>query len=339
MPADAMGLVAALEERFLVPVCTSRHARRWVTGHRALSWPLLLRRGDVAWYTASSEAGPVRVATVGRRKRFDEWLARLDAVPEPAAPGRRSLREPAALDGIEADLLLAHVHRWAAESFRRAGWQTVPSAVRWQAAAAVVPPSRPSRSLRSDLTLMERLGYEHELGRSPADWAEFYDAMVEPEAQARFAERAWLPSMHLRRDFAARGTLHFVRLESVRVAGCCTLPTATGIWIPVTGVRGGDPELSARHAGWAALAAAFRWARANGARSIDLGRTTPFLGDGVAWVKEKWGFHPVAEPLAHLVAVRARSGSAPALALLRQHPVRVETAAGLDALIVPDAAH
>jgi hypothetical protein len=340
MRGDVVGLVAALEERFLVPVCTSRHARRWVAGHRALSWPLLLRGGDVAWYAAPSGAGSVRVATVGRTKRFDGWLARLGATLGPAfaVPRRMSVREPAALDRLDADLVLAHVHRWAAESFRRAGWHTVPSAVRWQADLAEVPPSRPCRSLRSDLNLIERHGYVHEVGTAASDWDEFFGVMVEPEARARFAARAWIPSPYLRRDFAARGTLHFVRLDGVRVAGCCTVPTADGVWMPVNGVRDGDPRLLAKGAGSAALAATLRWARESGFRRIDLGRTTPFLDDGVARVKEKWGFCPVAEPLAHLIAVRAHPRCAPALELLRRHPVRIETAAGLDTFGARDAA-
>lgn len=326
---EAGGLVAAVEERFLVPACTSRHARRWVAGHRALSWPLMLRGGDVAEYAARIGADTVRVATVGRGKRFDDWIARLGAEHVPSAPRRASVRAPAALAAVDADLVLAHIHRWSAESFRAAGWHTIPSAVRWQAAAVEAPPLRPCRSLRSDFKLFERHGYVHELGGAASDWGEFFDLMVEPEAQARFASRAWVPSPHLRRELVARGTLHFVRLGDVRVAGCCAVPTAEGAWLPVSGVRHGDPALLAKGAGSAALAATLRWARENGYRRLDLGRTTPFLDDGVARVKRKWGFRPVPEPLAHLIAVRIRPGCAPALALLRRHPVHVETATGL----------
>lgn len=337
MSGEAARLLAALEERFLVPTCTSRHARRWVAGHRALSWPLLLRSGEVARYVATVGADTVRVATVGRTKRFDGWLARLGAEPAPSAPRRVSVRGPAALAELDADLVLAHIHRWSAESFREAGWHTVPSAIRWQAAAVEAPPPRPCRSLRSDLKLFERHGYVHELGGAASDWDEFFDLMVEPEAHARFASRAWIPSARLRRDFSARGTLHFVRLDGVRVAGCCTVPTADGAWLPVSGVRHGDPELLAKGAGSAALAATLRWARAQGYRRLDLGRTTPFLNDGVARVKRKWGFRPVPEPLAHLIALRAQPGCAPALELLRRHSVHVETATGLDLLGASDA--
>jgi hypothetical protein len=111
-----------------------------------------------------------------------------------------------------------------------------------------------------------------------------------------------------------------------------------GAWLPVSGVRHGDPGLLAKGAGSAALAATLRWARESGYRRIDLGRTTPFLNDGVARVKRKWGFHPVLEPLAHLIAVQVRPGCGRALELLRQHPVHVETATGLDLLGAGDDA-
>ncbi len=336
MPTDAPGFAAALEERFLVPVCTSRHAQRWVTGHRALSWPLV-QAGEVRYYSVPAGDETIRMATVGRPKRFEEWVSRLGARPADRADGRVSLRTPAALDGVEADLLLAHVHRWAAEPFRRAGWHTVPSAVRWAARAREVPPVRPSRSLRCDLKRVARHAYTHEVAGAAADWEEFYLGMVEPEAKARFGGEAWLPSTRLRHDLAARGSLHFVLLDGARVAGCCAVPAARGVWIPLTGVRDGDPRLLAAGAGTAATLATLRWAAQAGYERVDLGRTTPFLDDGVAFVKQKLGFEPVPEPLAHLVAIRMRRGARAAARLLREHPVRIETAAGLAILGGDDA--
>jgi Acetyltransferase (GNAT) domain len=328
VPGEAARLVAGLEERFLVPVCTSRHAGRWVAGHRALSWPLL-RAGALTAHVATVNGASVRIVTVGRAKRFETWLERLGAKPAAAIAGRASLRSPDALAALDADLVLAHVHRWAADAFRRAGWHTVPSAVRWQADAGDVPPSRPHRSLRSDFKNLERHRYAHELAGTASDWSEFFELMVEPEAHARFAGRAWIPSRWLRREFATHGTLHFVLRNGVRVAGCCVVPTAAGVWLPVSGVRHGDPELLAAGAGSAALAATLRWAADRGYHRVDFGRTTPFIDDGVAWVKQKWGFQPVPEPLAHLIAVRARAGCPPARELLQRHPVRIETGSGL----------
>lgn len=331
MPGRAAGLVASLEEGFLVPACTSRHARRWVTGHRALSWPLLVA-GEVAEYEAGSGGATVRVVTVGRAKRFQEWLGRIGAEPVAAASRRLSLRAPDALTRLDADLVLAEVHRWAAPTFRARGWHTVPSAVRWQARAVDVPPARPGRSLRCDLNLIARHPSVHELGRTAADWDQFFVDMVEPEARARFGSEAWTPSPRLRRRFQARGTLHFVCRDGVRIAGCCTLPMADGVWIPLSGVRHGDPALLKAGAGTAALAATLRWVAEAGSARVDLGRTSPFLDDGVAYVKAKWGFRPVPEPLAHLVALRVRPGCDAARALLDRHPARIETASGLAVL-------
>lgn len=334
MPGSAARLVAAVEEEFLVPVCTSRHASLWVAGHRALSWPLL-RTGEIAMWSAPAGNRTVRVATVGKPKRFAEWLARLGAAAQAtdvasAAVRRLPLRSPAVLGAAEPDLVLAHIHRWKADRFRQAGWLTVPSAIRWCAPAHQVPPAVPSHSLKSDLRMLDRFGATHEMADAPADWEEFFAAMVEPEARARFGAEAWIPSARLRRRLVARGTLHFVRKDGVRVAGTCALPTARGVWLPVGGVRHGDAALLRAGAATAAMAATLRWAAAMGFATVDLGRTSPFLDDGVARVKAKWGFRPVPEPLAHLIAVRARPESADARRLLARTGVWCETAAGLE---------
>jgi hypothetical protein len=321
------GVIAAVEERFLVPAYTSRAARRWIAGHRALAWPLT-RQGPVTHHIAQSASGPVRIACAGRPKRFAELLARFGAQPiGTSAP--IALRDPRAHARLDADLVLVHVHRWHAGAFRRAGWSTVPDAVRWLGRTDSVPPAHPTESLRCDLRMIARHGYRLECASGLADWAEFYETMVEPAARARFGDGAWLPSLRLRRQLQARARLHFARCGALRVAGLCAVPAGDRLWLPVAGVRGGDPELRRRQAGGALLALTFEWARANGYATIDNGRTSPFLCDGIACYKRKWGFEPVPDPLAHVIAVRPAPDSRAAGELLGAHPMLCETAAGL----------
>jgi hypothetical protein len=323
-----MGTVAAIEERLLVPTYTSAHPGRWITGHRALAWPLT-RSGTVRRYAASLDGGEVQIACVGRAKRFDAFLDWLGARPLAGVLHQLSLRSPVALASLEADLVLAHVHRWAAPAFRRAGWHTVPDAVRWYGHPAELPPRRPSRSLASNLRKIERHGYTLEIASGPRDWDEFFEEMVLPEAYARFGSGAWVPSARLRRVFVARGRVHFARQGEVRVAGVCVLACPGGLWIPVSGVRSGDAALVDAGAGAAALALTFRWAAAKGFVRIDAGRTAPFVHDGVACFKRSWGFHPAPDPLAHLIAVRADPASMALGAFFRREPVLHETDAGL----------
>jgi hypothetical protein len=92
-------------------------------------------------------------------------------------------------------------------------------------------------------------------------------------------------------------------------------------------VKQGDPQLLQRGASVATLALPLEWARANGYRRLDLGRTGPFVNDGLQEYKRKWGFAPVPDPLAHLSAVWI--GSAEVRQALSRDPVLVEDGTGL----------
>jgi hypothetical protein len=73
----------------------------------------------------------------------------------------------------------------------------------------------------------------------------------------------------------------------------------------------------------------FGWAREQGCRRIDSGRTSSFVRDGVYRNKEKWGLRPAPDPLAHLLALRV--GNAPELRRsFAAQPVLTETETGLE---------
>ncbi|HEU5170131.1 MAG TPA: GNAT family N-acetyltransferase [Gemmatimonadales bacterium] len=323
MPAEPGGsLLAAVEERFLVPVYTSRHARFWVASHRALALPLTLR-GPLTRYEGSVAGERLRIACAGRPKRFEFLLGRLAAERLRGDTPAVRLWSPATLAALDADLVAANVHRWVAPTFARAGWLLVPDAVRWRAATAYLPPRSPGRSLASNLRKAERLGCMFEPAGTPADWREFFDAMVVPLATTRHGERAWMPSHRFRRTLERRATLYFLRRGGMRVAGICSVRGRASVWYPLIGVRDADPELLANGITTAVLAAAFAAARAEGILWVDCGRTDPFPDDGVAWAKRAWGFVPVRDPLAHLVALRCADGGL-AARLFARTPVFVE---------------
>jgi GNAT acetyltransferase-like protein len=321
-----MRSAAAIEERLLVPAYASRWSSLTVAAHRMLAFPLQLR-GPVRRRTVESGGQQVTLLEIGRPKLTEPLCTRLfDELPLPESETSRSLRDPLEAAGA-AHLVVAEVHRWVASRFRRAGWIVVPDQVRWQGELSALPPPIPSHSLKDDLRKVRSQGYILEHAASAGDWEEFVATMVEPQANARFGHDAWVPSAYLLRQFAERGRLHFVVRDGIRVGGICSVRSGDTLWLPLSGVRGGDPALLRAGVSVAAWALVIEWAKTEGCVRVDMGRTSPFLHDGVQQYKRKWGLDPCPDPLAHLTAVWVGSDGA-RLAFARK-PVLIEREAGL----------
>jgi hypothetical protein len=113
--------------------------------------------------------------------------------------------------------------------------------------------------------------------------------MVAPQAVARHGEAAWIPSRRYIADLARSGTLHLVMRGNEPVAGICTVRRGDSLWLALSGVRNGDPDLLRQGAGFAALALTINWAKTEGFRYLDAGRTGPFVHDGVQRLKRGRG--------------------------------------------------
>jgi hypothetical protein len=321
-----MRSAAAIEERLLVPAYASRWSSLSVAAHRMLALPLQLR-GAVRRRTVELGSGELALLEIGRPKLTEALCATLFGdLPPAESETARSTRHPIASIGA-ADLVVAEVHRWVAPRFRRAGWLIVPEQVRWQGELAALPPPTASHSLKDDLRRVRSQGFTLEHASSAGDWEEFVTTMVQPQAGARFGSEAWTPSAYLLGRFAERGQLHFIIRQGVRVGGFCSLRSGDSVWLPLTGVRHGDPALLRAGVSVAAYALAFEWARRDGCTRVDVGRTSPFLLDGVQQYKRKWGLEPVSDPLAHLMAVRVCSDAA--RQAFASQPVLTEQDAGL----------
>ena len=332
LPAASQGtprrsLAARVEERLLIPSYASRWALAAISAHRAMSLPLQLVGQS---QRRSVQVGDTRVEVlgIGREKLIDPLLTRLfGELPVPRREGRRLTWSPGGLTHLEADLVMAEVHRWMAPRFRRAGWLIIPRSVRWHGDLANVPPAEPSRSLLANLAKIRKHDFRLIQVSGADDWAEFFETMVEPQARVRHGSAAWLPSPSFHREIARRGTLHLVLEKGVRVAGACTIPNGDTLWISLLGVRHGDPQLLQRGASVATLALPLEWARQQNYRRVDLGRTGPFVNDGLQKYKRSWGFVPVPDPLTHVTAVWL--GSDAARQVFRREPVLVEDGVGL----------
>jgi hypothetical protein len=322
-------LAAEVEERLLIPSYASRWAFAPIAAHRTMSLPLQLA-GQAQRRSVQPADVRIDLLCIGRDKLIDPLCTRLfGELPPPRLEGRHLTLGPGGLTHSKAHMVVAEVHRWMAPSFRRTGWLTVPSSVRWHGDVATVPPLEPSRSLLANLAKVRRHGFSLMQTTRPKDWADFYETMVQPQAVARHGSRVWLPSPSFRHAIAQRGILHLVVENGVRVAGACTVAHGDTLWFPLLGVRGGDPQLLQRGASVAALALPVEWARTQGYRRLDLGRTGPFVNDGLQQYKRKWGLVPVPDPLSRLMAVWL--GSDAARQAFRLEPVLVEDESGLRA--------
>jgi hypothetical protein len=292
--------------------------------------PLQLQ-GAARHFVACREGQELRIVGVGRRKRFEPLFRRLfGELKELEGTTTVSVRGPAALSGLGADLVVAEVHRWVASSFRNAGWLLMPDSVRWAGDIATLPPPVPSHSLREDMRKLRRYNYTLEQTTDWHRWEEFYDTMLVPQALSRFGDAAWLPTRRFLRELAARGVLHLVRRDGQWVAGICSVRHGDTLWLPVTGVLNGSPALLQQGVSVALFAQTFGWARSQGVTRIDLGRTTPFVNDGISRSKAKWGLRPVLDPLSHLLALRINPSETLRRAFASQ-PVMIESLDGLKA--------
>jgi hypothetical protein len=321
-----MGSAALVEERLVVPTYASRWSPLTVAAHQVLALPLQLR-GAVRRRVVESQGREVTVLEMGRSKVTEPLCARLfGELPAAEYEPSRLLHDPGPAAGA-AHLVVTEVHRWLAPRFRRAGWIVVPSQVRWRGELDLLPPPGASHSLKDDLRKVRSRRFTLEHASGHADWEEFTTRMVAPQARARFGGDAWLPSTYLVRQFARRGELHFVLRDGIRVGGFCSLRSGPMLWVPLAGVRDGDPALLRAGVSVATYALAFEWARRQGCIRVDMGRTSPFLKDGVQQYKRKWGLEAVSDPLAHLTAVWVGSDAA-RLAFARE-PVLAEGDTGL----------
>jgi Acetyltransferase (GNAT) domain len=323
------GLTAYVEERFLVPAYSSRQAPMWIAAHRALSMPFQLQ-GPMRRYVARMEQEELQIVAIGRSKRFKPLFHRLfGEVRQVELSATRTIWQPEWLGDLEADLVVADVHRWVAQGFREAGWVIVPGSVRWSGDPALLPPSPPCHSLREDLRKLRRYHYTLQQATGGREWNEFHQTMLVPQAMTRFGESAWLPTRRFLKELAAKGTLHFLLRDGERVAGIVTVRHGDTLWLPVSGVLGGNEALLREGTAVALYSKIFEWARGQGYRRIDSGRTSSFVNEGVHRNKFKWGLRPVPDPLAHLLAMRIGPKRALHRAFASQ-PMLIQTGAGLE---------
>lgn len=310
------------------------HRSLWATAYTMLATPpalwALCRR-----YVAEVEGRSVSVACIGRRERFAAFLARLfDVVRLDDVGCGRRLRGGRRGTALTGDLVAVALHPGASARFKRDGWTVVPEYVRWRAQVTDLPPERPGQSLRRNLRRVRALEHELELVShpTPSDLREFRVDMAEPLARRRFGAHAWVPSPALFRRLGRRCELLFVRVGGQRVAGQMIIRYRDEALAPLLGVRDGDPGLVRAGVQSALYAALLDHARRSGARTVDVGRTSPFLRDGVATYKRQWGFAPHCDPMSPQIALRADLAHPGVVSALEREPLLTLTDDGFGRL-------
>lgn len=283
--------------------------------------------GTARRYRVPLEAGDVTVVCVGREGRFRRLRSRLFAGRErlECTTARQPLWTPHREWSDDAALVAVEVHPLFARRFRADGWLICPEFVRWRGLLCEMPPANPGRSVRLDLARPRRRGYNlEEAAGSKRDWDEFRREMLIPYATTRFEQVATLPVPLLLRVLEKRGTLLFLRRGSQRVAGQAVLRNRDQLWLAALGVKDGDLALLREGVLAGIYALTLEWARAQGARELDAGRSPAFERDGLAQYKRKWGMRPTYEPFSHLVALRVDRSSAALRKAIEREPFWIQ---------------
>ncbi len=94
-------------------------------------------------------------------------------------------------------------------------------------------------------------------------------------------------------------------------------------------MRGADTGLLKSGVQSVLYSAFFDYARRAGASRVDLGLTTSFLHDGVAYYKRQWGLSPYPEMMSPIIALKADLASPAARSALYREPLITLTENGL----------
>ena len=207
----AEGGLALARQPFMMHAHTSRLDRLWLGVFHTLTLPLQAW-GHLTRFRAGPADARVSIACVGFERRFRLLLDALFGSVERVGQEERSAAWRAdRLSQIDSDVIFVDVHPRFVSRFRTAGWLIVPEDVSWTGNLAELPPSRPSKSLKSDISKIERIGYELEAAGTDEDWDEFFDRMLVPHATRRFGDEARLPS---RRPASSRTRAAVMRREA-----------------------------------------------------------------------------------------------------------------------------
>ena len=279
---------------------------------RAVALPLYLQQ-PVGVYAGACAGGEARVVLWGK-PGSPLFLPQLlfDGPPTLTWLAPRFLwdllRDSASFD---ADVLIAETTPALAPLFRRRGFVVVPDQVRFAASveALQAAAAHPSRSLRSDLRLIERAGYRVDVRPYTTDLGRRYFAdYIVPFGLTRFGAVARVPDFAYLDLLLRSGFVIELRTPESADPAAVAFDVARGrvlIFVSL-GTRQGDVAIARGGAIHALYEATRTIAVERGLTTVDAGRCRPWRQDGIAKYKWKRGYRPIvdgAQTLEHAVRI------------------------------------
>jgi hypothetical protein len=239
---------------------------------------------------------PVRMLVAGDERHLRFLLESLFARP----PGHRRLgalpvwrlNDLVEAHGTVVDLALIRCDRWSARRWLRdSRFLAVPEWIgtRIPVPADLDPLLRSGGSIKRDMSLVRRYGFEPSLQSDREAFRFFYHRVYRPYAQARYGDDLYVRTESDLSRRLRRGGILWIRERDRRVAGALYERNGDELVLLALGTLDGDFSLVQRGAIAAIYLFTLQRAQAMGCAAIDLRGCRPSLLDGVLTYKQKWG--------------------------------------------------
>jgi len=194
--------------------------------------------------------------------------------------------------GATADLTVIRIGGWSARWWLRdAGFLAVPEWIgtRIPVPADLEPLLQSGGSIRRDMTLVRRHGFEPALASDDEALRFFYRHVYRPYTLARYGDDSYLRTEADLARRLRRGGILWVLDRGERVAGALYELCGDVLVLLALGTLDGNLSLVQRGAVAATYLFALRRAQELGCTAVDLRGCRPSLLDGVLSYKKKWG--------------------------------------------------
>jgi hypothetical protein len=179
-----------------------------------------------------------------------------------------------------------------------------------------------SHRRRRSIKKLQSFNYYYAITRNnEEDFAFFYWKMYLPYAKKRFGRAVQLYNYsRLKAVYRGNGGIVFVKKEEKHIVGILFQIRGKTLYANSFGVYEANKSFVTDLAGQAALLFLIKWAKTKGMKSLNYGKTMPFLRDGVFTYKKEWGMHIEQHADQRFCALRLNCRNEDVLSFLRQNP-------------------
>jgi hypothetical protein len=198
------------------------------------------------------------------------------------------------------------------------------------------------KSVRHELRLTRKYGYQYTVSHDDRDFEMFYHDMYVPTMKNRHGSLASLMSFSEAHQFFRNGLLFLVERDGQRVCGSvCHIEQDTVRYL-IIGVINGDQRMMREGAIGALNCLRIQWASQHGYKAVNfLGSGIPRLNGGMFQHKRKWGTAISVPPHLHRqIWINIRENTPAVSRFLKENPfVVVDKKGELHGLIIVDDPH